>query len=94
MNGIATISDLSKIFESLVRSFLTFAGIILFVFLVMGGIKYITSGGDPKAIEGAQKTMTYAIGGLIVILLSFLVLVIIGNITGVRNLTQFNLMLR
>ena len=50
--------------------------------------------GDPKAVDAAQKTITYAIGGLIVILLSFLVLVLIGNITGVKTITEFNLMLK
>ena len=93
MNGIAKISDLGEIFGSLVKSFITFAAIILFVFLLVGGFKYITSAGDPKALEGAQKTITYAIGGLIVVLLSFLVLVLIKQITGV-DVTTFNIMLR
>lgn len=94
VNGIAVIANLGCLFQNLVRSFLTFAGIVLFVFLLVGGFKYITSGGDPKAIDAAQKTITYAIGGLIVILLSFLVLVLIGNITGVTSVTEFNIMLR
>ncbi len=94
MNGIATIADLGTIFSNIVKSFLTFAGIVLFVFLLVGGFRYITSGGDPKAVDAAQKTITYAIGGLVVILLSFLVLVLIGNITGVTSITEFNIMLR
>lgn len=93
MNGIAKISDLGTIFASVVKSFITFAAIILFVFLLIGGFKYITSAGDPKALEGAQKTITYAIGGLIVVLLSFLILVLIKQITGV-DVTTFNIMLR
>lgn len=92
MNGVATIKDLGDVFSSLVRSFLGFAGIVLFILLVVGGFKYITSGGDPKSVEGAQKTLTYAIGGLIVILLSFLILVLIKEITGV-DVTKFNIML-
>ena len=88
MPDIPAISDLERVFSSVVRAILGFAGIVLFVLLVMGGLKYITSGGDPKAAEGAKKTITYAIGGLVVVLLSYLVLVLIKTITGV-DVTQF-----
>jgi len=86
----ATIQDLEIIFGNVVKVALGFAGIVLFVLLIVGGMKYITSGGDPKAVEGAQKTITYAIAGLILILLSFLILVLIKQITGV-DVTQFKI---
>ncbi len=89
---IATIEDLGTVFQSLVGAFLGFAGIALFALLLMGGFKYITSGGDPKAVEGAQKTLTYAIGGLIIILISYLILVLIKTITGV-DITGFKVVL-
>lgn len=92
MDDIAKISDLQTIFGNVVRSLLGFAGIVLFVLLIVGGFKYITSGGDPKALEGAKKTLTYAIGGLIVILLSYLILVFIKAITGV-DVTEFKVTL-
>lgn len=90
---IATIADLGTIFGKVVQSLLGFAGIAFFILLIVGGFKYITSGGDPKAVEGARSTLTYAIGGLIVILLSFLILVLIRAITGV-DVTKFNVTLQ
>lgn len=93
MDNIATISDLGFLFERVVGYILGFAGIVLFILLLLGGFKYITSGGDPKAVEGAKKTLTYAIGGLVVILLSFLILVIIEDLTGAK-VTNFNIMLQ
>jgi len=47
---------------------------------------------DPKAVEGARKTLTSAIAGLIIILLSYLILLLITNITGV-DVTNFNIVL-
>jgi len=88
--GVAKISDLEGVFSRVVGYALGFAGIVLFVLLIIGGFKYITSGGDPKAVEGAKKTLTYAIGGLIVILISYLILVLISNITGV-DVTKFTI---
>jgi hypothetical protein len=82
-DDVAQISDLTDIFQRVVSYALGFAGIVLFILLITGGFKYITSGGDPKAVEGARNTITYAIIGLIVIVASFLILVLIYNITGV-----------
>lgn len=88
---VATIADLGSVIERVVGYALGLAGIVLFIMLLIGGFSFITSGGDPKAAEGAKKTITSAIIGLIVILISYLILVIIKNITGV-DVTQFNLM--
>lgn len=88
MDTPATFTDLQSLFGRLVSAILALAGIVLFIMLVIGGVKYITSGGDPKATEGAKHTLTYAIGGLLLILLSYLILVVIGKVTG-TNVTQF-----
>ena len=85
---VATISNLSCLFGKVVSYALGLAAIVLFILLISAGFKFITSGGDPKAIEGAKKTLTYAIAGLIVILLSYLILVLIKTITGV-DVTNF-----
>lgn len=90
MDAPAQISDLKDLFSNAVGAILALAGIALFIMLVIGGVKYITSGGDQKAAEGAKNTITYAIGGVVLILLSYLILVIIGRITGATNITQFN----
>lgn len=91
MGDVATIADLGGIIKNLFGYALGLAGIVLFILLLVGGFQFITSGGDPKATDGAKKTITSAIIGLIVILVSYIILVIIRNITGV-DVTQFNLM--
>lgn len=82
------LSALEDLFGRAVSAIIALAGIVLFIFLIMGGLKYITSSGDPQKTEGAKKTITYAIGGLLVILLSYLILTVIGKITG-ANITTF-----
>jgi hypothetical protein len=86
----AQISDLETIFASAVGSLLALGGIVLFLMLLSGGFKYLTSGGDPKATETAQKTLTYAIGGMILLAGSFLILRIISNFTG-ADVTSFTI---
>lgn len=90
---VATIADFGGIFTNIVSVLIGLAGIALFVTLLLGGFKYITAGGDPKAVDAAQKTITYAIIGLVAIVASYLVLVLIKQITGV-DVTQFNVVLQ
>jgi hypothetical protein len=86
----ATIQDLEIVFGRIVDVVLGLAGVVLFIMLIMGGFKYITAGGDPKAIESAKKTLTYAIGGIVLVTLSFLILAFISTFTGV-DVTQFQI---
>jgi hypothetical protein len=84
----ASLSDLEVLFQRVISIALGLGGIVLFVMLVVGGFKYLTSGGDPKAVESAQKTLTSAILGLVLLLSAYLILKLIGNFTGI-DLTTF-----
>lgn len=84
----ATLQQLETVFGKLVTSLLALGGIVLFLMLLSGGFKYLTSGGDPKAVEGAQKTLTYAIGGLVLLAGSYMILRIISDFTG-ADVTNF-----
>lgn len=86
----ALLSDFECVFASVINAALAFGGIVLFIMLLMGGFQYITAGGDPKGVEGAKKTLTYAIGGTILLALSFLILVLIREFTGVE-VTNFQI---
>lgn len=89
IDGVATLDCVPVIFGNIIFWLLVFAGITAVVFIIFGGIKFITSGGDPKAAEGARKTLTWAIIGLIVILLSFAIVRLIAQTTGVGCITEF-----
>jgi Ca2+/H+ antiporter len=89
-NGVATLVGLETVFGNVVGVLLGLAGIALFIMLVIGGFKYITAGGDPKGVESAKKTLTYAIGGMVLIAAGFLILQFIHQFTGV-DITQFRI---
>ncbi|OGM14921.1 hypothetical protein A3A76_02215 [Candidatus Woesebacteria bacterium RIFCSPLOWO2_01_FULL_39_23] len=88
INGVATIKGFEWIFNNIVTTILGFAGIALFAMLIVGGFKLMTSGGNPEAAQAARKIVTYAVGGLLVIALAFLILVLIQTFTG-ANVTTF-----
>jgi len=57
---------------------------IALLLLISGALKVLTSSGDPKAVMEGKDTITSAIAGLLLILLSVAILNIIGiNILGI-----------
>lgn len=88
---VATLSCLPEVLKVVIFWALVFAGTVALFLMIFAGIRYINSGGDPKAADTARKTFTYAILGLLVILLSFFILNLIAKITGVNSITDFNL---
>jgi hypothetical protein len=89
-DDVAEISDLGGVFTSVVQTILGFGAIVLFIMLVVGGFRYITAGGDPKALEGAKNTLTYAILGIVLVASAFLVLRLIEQFTG-APVTEFRI---
>lgn len=47
------------------------SGIAFFILLVMGGVQWLTSGGDKGKIESAQKSITAALIGLAIVASSY-----------------------
>jgi len=45
-------------------------GIISVIFLVIGGMKYVTSGGDSSGVATAKSTIIYALVGMVIALLA------------------------
>jgi TRAP-type C4-dicarboxylate transport system permease small subunit len=70
----ATLRDFEATFYNLLTAILALAGITVFIMLIIGGFRYITSGGDPKSTESAKNTITYAVAGLLVIALAYIII--------------------
>ncbi len=56
--------------STIINIFLGLAGLIAAIFLIMGGIRYITSRGEEEETKKAKNTILFAIIGLIIIGLS------------------------
>ncbi len=68
---------------TIVNVLLILAAIIAAIFLVIGGVRYITSSGDEEAADKAKNTILYAVIGLIVIGLSAAIVnFVVGAIQG------------
>ena len=84
----AQLADLNTIFASILSVAARLAGLAAVIMIVSSGFKYLTSGGDPKAVAGARNTLTYAVYGLLLLALAYLILVFIETFTG-AEVTKF-----
>lgn len=88
-DAVVTIACVIPLFANAVYWLLILSGTVALFFIIFGGIRFLTSGGDPKSIEAARKIITWAIIGLVVVLLSFGIVAFIAEATGVRCITNF-----
>src|SRR3989338_5618952 len=86
----AQLSGIVQIIENIIKLLAPAAGIAFFVMLLFGGYQFLTSGGDPKAVGAARGTLTYAVIGIILVVSAWLILQLVGNITG-ANVTTIEL---
>ncbi|MBU1126884.1 hypothetical protein KKF11_00890 [Patescibacteria group bacterium] len=86
---VATLSCIPAIFLNILNALLMFAGLIALLMFIIGGFKIMNTAGDAKKIEEAKNVFTFAIIGLMIVLLSFVAIRVISIVTGVECITQF-----
>ncbi len=59
------------IFQTIANTLIFLVGAVSVLFLIVGGLRYAVSNGDPKNVEAAKNTITYAIVGIVIAILSF-----------------------
>lgn len=63
--------------------------ILSLIFIVLGAIQWITSGGDKTKLQAARGKITWAVGGMIISFISFFIVTMIGYFFNV-NLLSFS----
>uniref|UniRef100_A0A831YZF0 TrbC/VIRB2 family protein n=1 Tax=candidate division WWE3 bacterium TaxID=2053526 RepID=A0A831YZF0_UNCKA len=78
--GVPT--DICELVGNVLTFIYSIAGVIALVLLVMGGVQYMSSGGDKIAVEQARGRITAAIVGLVIVFGAWLVInqLVIGTV--------------
>lgn len=69
--GISSQTDLTVIIGRMVKIVIGFLGVIALIIILIGGFKWMTSGGDSEKIKSARQLMTNGIIGLVIIVLAY-----------------------
>lgn len=79
----AGLQEIEDIVRSIVSVVIGLGFVATLVMLVMAGIKYLTSGGEPKAVQAAHQVTTWALLGILFLAVAWLILQLIKAFTGV-----------
>lgn len=78
--GLQQIGGLTNFLGNVIKFITVAAGIWALINIVLAGVTYISSGGDPKGIQAAQQKIYISLIGLIIIAASFALSALMGQI--------------
>lgn len=76
-------AGLASFIRNLLNAAWLVAGLGAFIYMVMGGFRYLTAAGDAKAAADASKQITGAVTGLALIIGSYALAKIVGAVLGI-----------
>ena len=84
-------NDISQLIAVVIQILLVAAVIVSLVFLIIGGIRWVTSGGDKAKLESARGHVVAAIVGLVIALAAFFIIQLVLRIFGLGGLGAIHL---
>ena len=83
------VSEIGGFIAAILQILFIIAGLLVFIYLVWGGLQWLTSGGDSGATQSARDRITAALVGLAIIAIAYALMQIItyffgldGNLVG------------
>jgi cytochrome bd-type quinol oxidase subunit 2 len=72
-------NNLNSLLTKVINIFSAIVGVIAVIMIIVGGLRYITSGGDSNKVSAAKNTIIYAIIGLVIVALAQLIVRFVLN---------------
>lgn len=76
----ADVVKIENFITSIIKTLVILAGTLATAFFAWGGLRYITSSGNPETLEGAKKTIIYSAIGLTICIAAFVITNIITQL--------------
>lgn len=72
-------SDLSPLIKKIIDLLSYIIGIVAVLMIILGGLRYILSGGDSNSISGAKNTILYALIGIVIVIFAQVIVRFVVN---------------
>lgn len=82
-NPWSNVQTVQTLVPALIKLVLIAAVVVFFFLLLWGGIRWITAGGDKEKLAGAQKTLTAALIGIVILLSAWAIIALVQNFFGI-----------
>ncbi len=74
-------SDVQKLIKTILNILSFVVGVVSVIMIIVGGFRYVTSGGKQESVVAATNTIHYALIGLVIVALSQLIVHFVLNQT-------------
>ena len=75
---------LTSVTRDIINILSIIVGVVAVIMIIVGGFRYITSGGSDTSVTGAKNTILYAIIGLVIVALAQVIVhFVLRNVSGV-----------
>ena len=72
-NASGANDTVNSLLADVINIFSLIVGVVSVIMIIIGGLRYITSGGDSNNVSAAKNTILYAIVGLVIVALAQLI---------------------
>ncbi len=79
-NSNITNGNIVGLISTVIRIILFISGAVAVLFVVIGGATYLTAGGNDEQTAKAKKTITNALIGIVIIILSYVIVNVVVNL--------------
>jgi hypothetical protein len=85
-DGGGSTTGINNLLRRIVNIFSAVVGVIAVIMIIVGGLRYITSGGDSSKVSTAKNSIIYAIVGLVIVALAQLIVrFVLNQSSGLAN---------
>ncbi len=82
--------DLAKVIRNSIDILFAIGAMAFIIMIIWGAVSWILSGGDKEKVSNARKRITTSIVGLVLLSLSFVIIVVLGQILNIEFLQSGN----
>jgi|SRR5579884_1959095 len=85
----ASLWDVDKLVQGLITIIVPAAFVALVFMLTWAGVRFLTSGGEQDNVKKARETATWAVVGMLFLIIAWLVLKFVSGFTGNTDILNF-----
>lgn len=69
-NNTQGTTEANRLIKNIINVFSLVVGVVAVIMIIVGGFRYITSGGSDSSVGSAKNTILYAVVGLVIVALA------------------------
>jgi len=74
----ALVCIFNRVYNALILS----VGAVFIIWMIISGIRYMSAGGDEKAVAAARRSLTFAVLGFILVLFAYTIIALLDKLLG------------